>query len=93
MPSVRLGLKRAEAACLERDEQAQALLDLTTAFEMVSHQNVLDAARRKGYPLSLLRMYLAASLLKRRVGMDGVYSRLIKASRGISAGWLCDHGA
>ena len=65
---------RAEAACLERDVQAQVLLDLTKAFEMVSHQKSLDAAERRGYPLSLLRMSLAEYRLKRRVGDDGVYS-------------------
>ena len=58
----------AEAARLQAEEQAQAMLDLTKAFEMVSHEKLVDAARRRGYPLKVLRLSLAAYRLRRIVG-------------------------
>lgn len=76
----------AEAAVLDGEEQAQALLDLTKAFELVDHQLLVDAARRSGYPLALLRLSLAAYRLHRTVGADGHYSRTVVAARGITAG-------
>ena len=76
----------AEAAVLEKEEQAQALLDLTKAFELVDHQLLLEAAKKRGYPLALLRLSLAAYRLERTVGIDGHYSRPVLAQRGITAG-------
>ena len=61
-------------------------MDLTKAFETIPHYLLLDAAKRRGVPLSLLRMSLAAYRLRRSVGIDGVYSRTIRATRGITAG-------
>ena len=76
----------AEAAVLQQEEHAQALLDLTKAFEMVDHQKLLAAARKRGYPLAILRLSLAAYRLSRSVGIDGGYSRPVTAARGITAG-------
>jgi hypothetical protein len=76
----------AEAAAFEDDEHAQALLDLTKAFETIPHDLLVEAAERRGYPLAILRMSLAAYRLHRAVGIDGVYSRRIRATRGITAG-------
>lgn len=76
----------AEAASLGADDHAQALIDLVKAFETVPHDVLFEAARIKGYPLWLLRLSLAAHRLARSVGVDGVYSRFVFASRGISAG-------
>ena len=76
----------AEAAVLEKEDQAQALLDLTKAFELVNHQKLLEAAKRRGYPLALLRMSIAAYRLSRTIGVDGCFSRTVKATRGITAG-------
>ena len=76
----------AEAAVLEQEEQAQALLDLTKAFELVDHSKLVQAAKRRGYPLALLRMSLAAYRLSRTIGVDGCFSRTVTASRGITAG-------
>ena len=76
----------AEAAGLEKEEQAQALLDLTKAFELVDHKLLVDAAKKRGYPLALLRLSLAAYRLSRTVGIDGCYSREIAAQRGITTG-------
>ena len=50
----------AEAAVAQELEQGQVLLDLTKAFETVSHQELINAAGRKGYPLPLLRLALDA---------------------------------
>ena len=77
---------RAEAACLAQEEHAQALLDLSKAFETVRHDILIDAARASGFPMGLLRMSLASYRLKRVVGVDGTYSRTIQATRGITAG-------
>ena len=77
---------RSEAAVLQQEEQAQALLDLTKAFELVDHQKLLDAAKRRGFPLAILRMSLAAYRLPRSIGVDGAFSREVVASRGITAG-------
>ena len=76
----------AESAALESEDHAQALMDLTKAFETVPHDALLDAAKRRGFPLALLRMSIAAYRLKRVVGIDGVYSRQIRATKGITAG-------
>ena len=76
----------AEAAALDTEEHAQALMDLTKAFEAVPHDLLLDAAKRRGFPIALLRMSIAAYRLKRAIGIDGVYSRQIQATRGITAG-------
>eukprot|EP00973_Karenia_brevis_P030846 4254122-Karenia_brevis.AAC.1 len=76
----------AEAACLGGDDHAQVLLDLVKAFETVPHRVIVSAARAKGYPIALIRLSLAAYRLRRSIGIDGVYSRLIVATRGITAG-------
>jgi hypothetical protein len=44
------------------------------------------AAKRRGYPLALLKMSLASYRLSRAVGINGVYSRQITATTGITAG-------
>jgi hypothetical protein len=77
---------RAEAAALTAQEHAVALLDLVKAFERVPHHLLAIAAARKGYPLVLLRLSLAAYRLQRVLGCEGVFSRLLVATRGITAG-------
>ena len=76
----------AEAAALGGLEYAQALLDLVKAFETVPHWVLVEAAKLKGYPGIVLQLSLAAYRLKRTIGIDGVYSRTIVATRGITAG-------
>jgi hypothetical protein len=77
---------RAEAAALSAQEHAVALLDLVKAFERVPHHLLAVAAARKGYPLVLLRLSLAAYRMQRVIGIEGVFSRLLVATRGITAG-------
>ena len=47
---------------------------------------LVKAAKAKGYPIAILRLSLAAYRLGRSIGIDGVFSRLIRATRGITAG-------
>ena len=77
---------RAEAAALSAQEHAVALLDLVKAFERVPHHLLAAAAARKGYPLVLLRLSLAAYRMQRAIGIEGVFSHLLVATRGITAG-------
>ncbi len=76
----------AEAANLGGMDHAQALLDLVKAFEIVPLWVLVEAAKLKGYPAIVLQLSLAAYRLLRTIGVDGVYSRTIKATRGITAG-------
>ena len=76
----------AEMAGLSKQEHLQALLDLVKAFETIPHDLVAKAAMEKGYNLVILRLSFAAYRLQRAVGIDGVFSRRIRAVRGITAG-------
>ena len=76
----------ADAASFGGLELAQALLDLVKAFETVHHWVLVETAKLKGYPGIILQMSLAAYKLARTIGVDGVYSRTIVATRGITAG-------
>ena len=75
-----------ETAALNDLEHAQVLLDLTKAFETVSHQALIDAATKRGYPLDLLRMALQAYRMERAVGINGTHAQAARGSRGITAG-------
>jgi len=77
---------RAESASLSDDEFVQSLLDLVKAFDNVPHDVIVRAARKHGFCLWVLRLSLAAYRMPRSVGIGGVYSRLIIATRGIAAG-------
>ena len=76
----------AEASALSEQEHAQGLLDLVKAFETVPHDVLVQAAVSRGYSLVLLRLSLAAYRLPRSIGIEGIYSRLVVAVRGITAG-------
>ena len=55
------------------------------AYEIVPHC-LVEAAKLKGYPGIILQLNLAAYRLARTIGVDGVYSTTIVATRGITAG-------
>ena len=76
----------AETAALLREDFAAGLLDLVKAFETVPHYILVQVAIELGYPLVFLRLCLASYRLKRSIGIEGVYSELIVATRGITAG-------
>ena len=75
-----------ESAALTGDDHAQALLDLVKAFETVPHDVLTAAAKKVGYNLVILRLSIAAYRLLRVLSIEGVFSRKIQASRGITAG-------
>ena len=78
---------RAEAAAaIDDSDYAIALLNMVKAFERVPHDILVRHAVKNGYDLWLLRLSLAAYLLGRAVGIHGVFSVLLFASRGITAG-------
>ena len=54
---------RAEAAAISAQEHAVALLHLVKVFEKMPRHVLVIAATRKGYPLVLLRLSLAAYCL------------------------------
>ena len=76
----------AETAALERIEFGAGLLDLVKAFETVPHHILVQIALEMGYPLVLLRLCLASYRIKRSIGIEGVYSKTVVATRGIIAG-------
>ena len=75
-----------ETAALLREDFWAGLLDLVKAFETAPHHILIQVAIELGYPLVLLRLCLASYRLKRSFGIEGVYSKLIVATRGITAG-------
>ena len=76
----------AEAAKARGHDHVATLLDLVKAFEMIPHKQLVEAARATGFSLRVLRMSLAAYRIARTVGVDGVYSETVTATRGITAG-------
>jgi hypothetical protein len=75
-----------ENAALSRTAAAASLIDLTKAFERVSHVGLLAAAQRWDYPLWALRLSVAAYRLGRRVSVNSILSSVVVACRGITAG-------
>ena len=77
---------QAEAAALDTQHYAQSMLDLVKAFEKVPHHLLVLAAIKHKYCLWTLRLTLSAYRMARSIGFEGVYSRLIIACCGITAG-------
>ena len=76
----------AEAAHLQKHAFAQTLIDLVKAFERIPHAVLVAFAVKWKYCLTVLRLSLAAYRLARLVCIDGVCSRAVVATRGITAG-------
>ena len=78
---------RAElAAATPGAEYGAGLPDLVKAFERVPHDLLVRQARKHGYALWLLRLTLAAYQLARATGITRTFSKIIRATRGITAG-------
>ena len=77
---------RSEQAAARGMAYAAVLLDLVKAFERVPHDLLVRQARALGYNLRLLRLSLAGYGLPRAIVIDGVCSREVVATRGITAG-------
>ena len=76
----------AETATESGNDHAAILLDLVKAFEMISHDELVTAAKKHGFSLKVLRLSLAAYRLARSIGIDEVFSSTVNATRGITAG-------
>ena len=76
----------AEASARRGRQHVASLLDLVKAFERVPHRLVAEAAVRWGFNLVVLRLSLAAYRLHRAIGVDGTFSILLVATRGLPAG-------
>ncbi len=77
---------RAELAHSLEVHYGQVLADLIKCFEYVDHEALVQEAVRMEFPLFLLRLSIASYLMPRSIRVDGVYSRIVIASRGITAG-------
>ena len=87
LPAARKQAAWAELASLSRWLQyGVALLDLVKAFERIPHWYLARQARKHGFSIVLLRLSIAAYRLARVVGVDGVFSIMMLATRGITAG-------
>eukprot|EP00973_Karenia_brevis_P054072 7511012-Karenia_brevis.AAC.1 len=62
------------------------LLDLVKAFERVPHEWLVTQAQKYNYSLFVLRLSIAAYRLPRTVSVAALCSRLVCATRGITAG-------
>jgi len=81
-----LNAARAEMAVEGGRGYAAVLLDLVKAFEMIPHGHIIEAAKKHGYNLWILRMSLQAYRAPRTIVIDGVCSSLKQATLGITAG-------
>ncbi len=77
---------RAECAARAGKHYAQSLLDLVKAFDKVPHHHVVEAARRHGLNLWVVRMSILTYRMTRFLGIDGVFSRGVLATRSLTAG-------
>ncbi len=77
---------RAEAAAATTASYAQSLLDVVKAFEAIPHDWLVREALAHQYPLWLLRLSVASYKLGRVIRISGVYSAVVYACRGITAG-------
>ncbi len=77
---------RAELAAAVNACYGQVLLDLVKAFERIPHARLVHEARRLKYPLWMLRLSIATYRLGRTLRLDGAWSMIVRATRGIVAG-------
>ncbi|CAK0867119.1 unnamed protein product, partial [Prorocentrum cordatum] len=76
----------AEASAASARHHVASLLDLVKAFERIPRHLVAAAAVRLGFDLVVLRLSLASYRLARAIGVEGTFSCLLVATRGITAG-------
>ena len=78
---------RAEvASSIDGAQCGLALLDLVKAFERVQWHILVREAFRLRYPLWILRLSIAAYRMGRTVRVDSIFSFIVFAVRGITAG-------
>ena len=76
----------AELAAAMKTGYTQALLDLVKAFDHVPHDVLFREAVKLGYPLWILRLALATYKLQRVIRVGNVVSRVVVATKGMTAG-------
>lgn len=76
----------AEASAADAKQHLASLLDLVKAFERIPHRLVAEAAGRLEFNLVILRLSLAAYRIARSIGVEGTFSAILIATRGITAG-------
>ena len=77
---------RAEAAGAYSLEYGQLLLDLVKAFDRIPHRVLVREAKALGYPLWVLKLSLSTYRLNRVIRVGQNLSRVVVATRGITAG-------
>ena len=77
---------RAEAATRFKAAYAQGLLDLVKAFDSVPFRILVREAKKLGYSLRILRLSLLTYTMPRSLRVGMVFSRLLVARCGITAG-------
>ena len=77
---------RAEADAKYQAAYAQSLLDLVKAFDNVPHWVLVREAKALGYSLRILKLSLLTYLMPRTLRVGQVYSAILLAMRGITAG-------
>ena len=74
------------AATSDMFHYAAVLLDLVKCFERVPLDWLVRQGKRYSYPMAILRLCVAAYRIGRAIGVDGIFSAIILATRGIVAG-------
>ena len=77
---------RAESANVAKAVHGMSMIDLVKCFDTVPHSVLVEEAAATGYNLWVLRLSLASYRSARTIGIGGIYSRLVRANRGITAG-------
>ena len=76
----------AELATRTKQCTMSIMLDLSKAFERIPHAILYAHGVALGFCRRLIRMSLKAYRLPRRIGVNGIFSRLVLALQGVTAG-------
>ena len=65
---------------------AEILMDVSMAFDRVSHSKLINEAHRSKYPLGILRLSIDSYLFERALVAEGLCSPLVFPTRGLGPG-------
>ena len=77
---------RAEVSNAKGDNFCAVLADIEKCYEYVRHSDLILQARKRHYPLAILRLSIWAYRSARRLQLHGIISDPIFATQGIIAG-------
>ena len=77
---------KAEVARARGQESASTLLDMVKCYEKIQHVVVIEAARRTGFPLRVVRLCLAIYAGRRVISVDGALTKTFRLGTSIVAG-------